>query len=90
MGLQAHSTPRLGSAGFEWHKALLPPLWGGGGPEVNSVGVVAKLSVERRALSEPLANPAADLALFGASPQNLFADDASLALRYRLTFDLIG
>ena len=37
-----------------------------------------------------LLNPGADRALFGDSPQTLLAHDASLALLYRLTFDLIG
>jgi hypothetical protein len=37
-----------------------------------------------------LLNPAADRAMFGDSPQTLLANDASLALLYRLTFDLIG
>ena len=37
-----------------------------------------------------LANPRADLALFGGSPQQLLAENPALALLYRLTFDLIG
>ena len=37
-----------------------------------------------------LQNAAADLILYGRSPQALLSDDAPLAMLYRTTFDLIG